>query len=176
MSSLTLPSDLDPKVIPGGSDGDILLDNRYFPISIAKLRGSDPEESVVHGYYRWREKASAFAHRAGVKHVTIMEFHEWGVPKPTIRKLISEYSSKDLTEVGFQWQFLIVTKPVMRGAITAIVWLRGDTGKYSWASDYPDAVEKAVAEFVRIGIEPPKIDPLSYEFPVAELAKFGSRR
>jgi hypothetical protein len=166
MAPLKLPQELQVNCFPWEvGSGFSAVDTRFFPLSIVKHFGSDPDETVVRRYYSWRSHASRFAHSKGLPHITIMDFEEWGVPKPTIRKVISDYSAKDNEEVGFAWQYLIVTKPIMRGAITAIVWLRGDTGMYTWSSSYQDAIMKALAEFERCGTPAPAIEAAKYEFP-----------
>lgn len=163
--ALKLPPEVDIKRIPGTQGDYGLVDVRYFPLTIEKKIGDNPSEEYIHSFYKWRRDCSLYAESIGTKHINIMEFDDWGVPKPTIRKLIGEYSAKDATEPGFLWQYLVVKKPVMRGAITAIVWMRGDSSRYTFVPSYKIALEKAKDHFMSVDIQPPAIDPSTYDGP-----------
>ncbi|WP_146157359.1 hypothetical protein [Enhygromyxa salina] len=138
-----------------------MLDLRYFPLTFIKKKG-DPSEAYVHAYYKWRKAASAFAHENGMIHIVVKDIDEWGIPKPTIRKMIGDYASRDTEDVGFAWRYIVVTKPVMRGAVTAILWIKGDTQRVSFVASYADAIRTANQLFQDSGCQPPSIDPAGF--------------
>ncbi len=163
---LTLPPEIDVTVLTGTNGVEGSVDMRFFPLTIEKKVG-EPSEEYVRNFYKWRKACSAYAHSIGTCHVNIMNIDEWGVPKPTIRRLIGELSSDDKDEVGFAWQFIVVNKPVIRGAVTAIVWMRGDQSVYSFVADWADGIRNALELFRQRGIELPPIND-SYVMPTNE--------
>ena len=167
---ISLPSQIDITTLSGTNGVEGLVDMRYFPLTMEKKLG-DPSEEYVHNFYKWRKACSAVAARNNTFHVNIMDICDWGVPKPTIRRLIGEYSAADKDEEGFAWQFIIVDKPVIRGAVTAIVWMRGDNSVFSFVANWQEAVRNAIAEFDKRGLPTPKVDPATYKMPEDEAAR-----
>ncbi len=164
MTILKLPEELNREVIQGPGADHGLLDLRYFPLTFIKMRG-DPSEDYVHSYYEWRKKASAFARSKGMVHIVVKDIDEWGVPKASIRKLIGEYAARDSEHVGFAWRYIVVTRTVMRGAVTAILWIKGDTQRVTFVGSYKEAIEDARRLFKKLGCQPPAIDADSYAPP-----------
>jgi hypothetical protein len=176
MKPIKLPPELDVKGFqaPGGK-GYALIDLRYFPVSVMVWK-NDPFEELMHPYYAWRLKASQLAHERGALHVVIKDLSEWGVPKPTVRQIIGEYAQRD-NEEHFGWRFLIVSNPIMRGAVTAIAWIKGENSAYSFHKNIAASIAAARTMYDQRGLE--FVDGLhedTYVFPEEDLEKALRRR
>ncbi|GEM_PF-1987837 len=164
MSSTKLPPDVDIEGFTYSGDTVLgLVDVSHFPLTFDRKLG-EPTEQYIHDFYAWRRACSLHAYKMGTVHINVMDFNAWNVPKPTIRKLISEYSRQDLEEPGFCWQYLVITKAVMRGAITAISWMRGDKSAYTFVATQEEAITRAKKMYEERGLSAPDIDPSSFVF------------
>lgn len=176
MKPIKLPPELDVKSFHSSTGkGYALLDTRFFPISIMVWK-NEPSEDLMHTYYAWRLKASKLAHEHGASHMVIKDLSDWGVPKPTVRQVIGEYAQRD-NEEKFGWRFLIVANPIMRGAITAIAWIKGENSAYSFTKNIPTSITAARKMYEQKKLD--FIDGLNedtYVFPEAELEKAAQRR
>ncbi len=165
MEPIKLPPELNVKSFRGKGDGYALIDLRYFPVSIMVWK-NDASEDLMHNYYAWRKKASKVAHDHGTVHMVIKDISEWGVPKPTVRKVIGEYAAQDKEHIGFAWRFLIVSNAIMRGAITAIVWLKGEDSMYSFTKSIQASIRDAKRMYAERELEFPNgLDENTYQFP-----------
>lgn len=169
MKPIKLPPKLDVTSFHGSGKGYMLVDTRFFPIVFIQFR-NDATEDLMHKYYAWRLEASKVAHDNGALHMIIKDLNEWGVPKPTVRRVIGEYAQRDSSEAGFGWRFLIVANSIMRGAMTAIAWIKGENTGYSFSKSFAAGIiaarqmcEQNDLEFVD------GLDPETYVFPQAEL-------
>ena len=154
------PPQLDTKVIPGSDGEKLLLDTRYFPIVFGVFDGPLTEK-IVDEYYGWRKPVTAYAASLGQKIIMVIDADKAGIPKPTVRKKTSEYAAGDKDDPGFDISIFIVNNPLMRGALTAMIWVMGtEKAQAGWAANYADAAAKAVE---RLG-QPTNLDPSTYKF------------
>jgi hypothetical protein len=131
---------------------------------------NEASEDIMHLYYAWRLKASAVAHEHGALHMVVKDLNDWGVPKPTVRQVIGEYAQRDSSEHGFGWRFLIVGNPIMRGAITAIAWIKGENSAYTFTKGIPASIAAARNMYESRGLD--FVDGLhedTYVFPEQDL-------
>jgi hypothetical protein len=149
----------DPSVL-------ISFDNRYFPLVIAKPHKGWAEDAVRYYFETWRATLAAQAHKQGVGIVIILDIRSSTVPPATVRKTAGELTATDKNTKGLFRTLVVVDNPMLRGVITAIMWLAGDA-PVSFVGTLPEGLKGAFREFEAKGVEHPQIDPATYTFPIA---------
>lgn len=143
----------------------ISFDNRHYPIVIAKPHRGWAEDAVRYYFEGWRNPIAAHAASEGKKVVIIFDMTTSTVPPATVRKTAGEFSSTDGTNKGLLRTLVVVDSPMLRGVITAIMWLAGDI-PLSFAGTMSEAIERAIRELEQHSVAVPDINPDKYEFPM----------
>jgi hypothetical protein len=145
----------------------LTVDNRFYPIVLAQIHGGWAEDTIDYYFLRWRNPLAEHAHSEGKAIIVIFDLTASKPPSAILRKRAGDYAQHDKDQVGFLKSIMIVTNPLIRGIITAINWLAGDV-PIALVKSVPDALRMAVEQMAKSGIEHPKVDPDTYQFPPAE--------
>jgi hypothetical protein len=141
----------------------IVMDGRYSPYLLFKAVGT-PDLKAMKGYFEFRDRYHDVELKTNNRGaIAIVDITATGAPPSTVRKAIGEMASNDV-ERGVS-SIMVVTNPLLRGVMTAIVWVAGgDNLRLEYAPSLTAAIEMARKLFESRGFdtEPPK----NYEFPV----------
>ena len=148
-------------------DPDVLIsfDNRHYPILFAKPHKGWADDAVRYFYEEWRSAIAEYAVADGKKLVVIFDMRSSTVPPATVRKTAGDYSTTDKTLGGLLRTFVVVDNPMLRGVVTAIMWLAGEI-PMSFVGTMPEAIKRATRELEQSNVRPPDIDPETYVFPM----------
>lgn len=143
-------------------------DCRYFPIAIITIDGQPTDGSIDFLFVQWRETVTDYAHSIGVKAAVIVQVTKLRPPTATVRKRAGEYAAKDGSTPGLLSTNIVVRNPMLRGVITAIVWIAGsDNAPVTYSGTVAQAIRTSCGVLEAAGITPPEIDADTYETPSA---------
>lgn len=147
-------------------ESEVVQDRRFYPLILSDTTGIFTEGGV-NFYFIQRNEVAEYAASRGEKIITILNVPNTLKPPPaTVRKLAGEYAAKDASTPGLMETNIVVNNPLLRGVITAIVWIAGGentTVKYSPSLE--QAIRMSLRTFEGQGITVPTIDPATYKFP-----------
>lgn len=143
----------------------VSYDNRFFPIVIAKPHKSWTDDSVRYFFTTWRQGLVDYAVQHKTAIVVIFDMRTSTVPAATTRKIAGDYAAGDKGTKGLLRTFMVVDNPMLRGVITAIIWLAGDV-PVAFVGNFADAIKSALHELEKNGIPAPPIDAERYTFPI----------
>jgi hypothetical protein len=143
----------------------LITDVRYFPLVIYTWFGS-ANMATVDEYYKRRWENDARARAAKTKVIMVNDLAHVAPPPATIRKSIAERAKETDASDALHCYITSVPNPLMRGVVTAMQWIVGEQMKPNVnVGSMTQALRLAVAEFQKLGIEPPDIDIANYAPP-----------
>jgi hypothetical protein len=142
----------------------LILDGRYSPYVFMKFVGA-PDVSMVKAYFDFRDRHNDYEQQAHQRAVIVInDITDGTAPPSTVRKMAGEFAAKDV-ERGII-TIMIVTNPLLRGVMTAIVWIAGsDNLKLMYANTLEKGVHMARELFESRGLNPVPEVPPNYNFP-----------
>ena len=143
----------------------ISFDHRYFPILFAKPHKGWAEDAVRYYFEEWRPPLAEYAAARGMQIVIIFDMQSSEVPPATVRKKAGEFTASDSVTAGLLKSIVVVDNPMLRGVMTAIMWLAGEV-PISFVRKLPEAIRSAIKELESRDIQAPDLDPDSYKFPI----------
>ncbi|PRQ09057.1 hypothetical protein [Enhygromyxa salina] len=156
-------------VITHEDDGCVLtMDNRYYPVVFCHMNGAFTLKSVEFFFGTWRAQLAKYAHSQNEAIVTILVLSSLRPPPATVRKAAGEYVKMDAHTPGLLCVNFVVTNPLMRGVITAIVWIAGsENTNAAYFPTIEDAVRASNKSLEAAGFPTSSLDPSTYQAPTA---------
>jgi hypothetical protein len=156
-----------PDIMHHEDGGCVLtIDNRLYPIIICDINGAFTLKSVEFFFQTWRGVLHNYAASRGEAVVTIIMLSDLRPPPATVRKAAGDYVAQDTSTPGFLCTNIVVTNPLMRGVITAIVWIAGsENTKADYFPTLEAAIKAASKSLESAGHTPPNVDFSTYAFP-----------
>jgi hypothetical protein len=138
------------RVVDGTAE--VVLDNRLGSILIATWFGS-PTPPVIEGFHAWVDEQIAEALARDRKLVLINDSTDSERTGPDARRQFTDHQFDMSVLVGVQ---IVITNPLIRGAITAVGWMLGDRmkGVTIWKT-LPEAFAHARTVLREVGAKPP---------------------
>ena len=142
------------------------MDIRHYPIIICELDGTFTEGIVEYFFVQWREPMTDYAESRGERVVVIMQASNSGPPPATVRRAAGEHAAKDASTKGLLCTNIVVSNPLLRGVMTAIVWVAGqDNTNVKYFGKLDQAIVSSIKSLEAAGFTPPNIDPAAYRIP-----------
>ncbi|MFV8756150.1 hypothetical protein ACNOYE_36840 [Nannocystaceae bacterium ST9] len=138
------------RVVDGGAE--LVLDDRLSPILIATWFGSATPRTVD-AFHAWVDERIADARSRGDRLTLVNDSIDADRPAPEARRKFTEHELDASVLVASP---VVLTNPLVRGAMTAIGWVLGDKmkGVHSSAT-LPEAFEHARNALREVGARPP---------------------
>ncbi|MFV8753579.1 hypothetical protein ACNOYE_23750 [Nannocystaceae bacterium ST9] len=147
------------------ADSVVVLDDTYSPVIIVSWIG-EPTLELVEIYQRWQGEQIERAKSAGLRLISLTDCSRTERPSSRVRKAFSEDPAEG--EAVFLKSIVVITSPVIRGALTAVKWLMGDRfGDVEVAESTRGAITRCLDLLDQHGIARPSLSPTSYRGPVA---------
>lgn len=149
-------------------DGCVLnMDNRYYPIVFCTFTGAFTLKTVEFFFQKWRIPLTNYAASRKEAIVTVLVLSNLRPPPATVRKAAAEYVAHDASTPGLLYVHMVVSNPLVRGVITAIVWIAGsENTRVEYHSTLEAAIRASNKNLEAAGYPPAKIDPATYTLPV----------
>lgn len=142
-------------------ESELFLDDALSPFSIATWVGPATLQLIAK-FHSWAEQQVAAAKREGKPVIMVNDGTAAGRPPADVRRAFAELRLDP--EVPIK-SFVVVTNPLVRGAMTAIGWLIGDGFDVINCKTMSEALERAADLAGHLGLEPP---------PAAELTRYAA--
>lgn len=151
-------------------DGTVFwADTRYFPIVSARTFG-EVSVDLATTFGKWLTQLVDHAETVKVKTIVINDFSFAKVPPALSRKVMANDANRLQTREGFGFWVPVMPNPLMRGALTAVLWfVEGGDKRTHFVSKFADAMAKAQDLSRSIEQAIPDINPADYEFLEPEL-------
>jgi hypothetical protein len=145
----------------------LTMDNNHYPIVFCDMNGAFTLKSVDFFFNTWRTPLAKYAHSRNEAIVTIMVLNNLRPPPATVRKAAGEYVKEDAHTPGLLCVNMVVTNPLMRGVITAIVWIAGsENTNVQYHPTIEAAIRSSNKSLEMAGFPTSKVDPATYKLPV----------
>lgn len=145
--------------------GAVILDDRYAPLVITTFLGETDLE--LGQWFTEAHKRLLVSHASlGRRIVSISDATLARKPSPEMRRFWAERTanSGDPMKGAALASFLVVSSPVLRGAITAIGWLNPALREIESFSTIDDAIRAALARLIQADLPVPKLSG-PYQLP-----------
>lgn len=143
-------------------ESELFLDDALAPILVATWVGP-ATLALVAKFHRWTEEQTAVAKREAKPVIMVNDGTAAGRPSADVRRAFAEHEFDP--EVEFR-SFVVVVNPLVRGAVTAIGWLVGDSFDVVICKTVADALEQAAGYARSVNLIMP---------PDTELARYAAR-
>jgi hypothetical protein len=150
-------------------DGGCVLtfDNTHYPIVFADMNGAPTLKGVDFIFNQWRTPLAKYAASRNEAMVTVMVLNRLRPPPATVRAAAGEYVKEDAHTPGLLCVNMVVTNPLMRGVITAIVWIAGsENTNVQYHPTVEAAIRSSNKSLETAGFPTSKVDPATYKLPV----------
>jgi hypothetical protein len=147
-----------------GPQVTITGDVRAFPLMVADTNG-EVDVATFDPYFEWRNQWIAYAASRGVKLIQISITNTAKPPSATVRKHIADRVSDDAKLAAFGGTYMVVPSALMRGVVTAVMWVMGSSEVVKNFGTLADAADAASRYFADAGIEAPTFDAQNYKVP-----------
>lgn len=142
-------------------------DTRYFPVVSVRLfvKTTVPLATT---FGNWLFDLCDQAAAAGQKVIVINDFSRSKIPGSDAREIMAADANRLNENPGFGYWVPVVPNPLLRGVLTAVLWMVESQDEYKrthHTNGLPEAVAKVRELYSAIGHPLPDITPESYEFP-----------
>jgi hypothetical protein len=136
------------------TNSELFLDDSLSPILVATFVGP-ATLTLVDRFHQWCDQHDAICQREGRPVIMISDATRAGRPPAPVRRAFAEHSFTSETR-----SYAVIDNPLIRGAMTAVGWLVGDSFDVISCKTLADAFELA-SEFARErGLQPPPASAL----------------
>lgn len=147
------------------ADSAVVLDDTFDPVIIVSWIG-EPTLPLVEIYQRWQAEQIQRAKSNGHRLISLTDCTLTERPNSRVRKAFSEEPADGQAVVIKS--VVVVTNPVIRGALTAVKWLMGDRfGDVEVQESTPAGISRCLAVLDQHGIARPNLSATSYRAPDA---------
>jgi hypothetical protein len=147
------------------ANAQVMVDDRYLPLVISSFRGElDLEDARWQHYAVEPIVAKALRDDTGI--VLITDAAGMKAPSAVVRKFWAESMDahpERMTEMT--GVFVVLDSSILRGALTALVWLSRQTKRIRYFPSLPAAIDEGVALLHRQGFASPLLRGTSYHPP-----------
>jgi hypothetical protein len=147
-------------------DGEVFwTDTRYFPIASIRVLGK-LSMSVAKTFEEWLIPMVELARSKGTKIIVVNDISRVPVPPPDVRKVMAESANKVQGNPGFGYWIPVVPNPLLRGVLTAVLWMVNDEEKRTfYVTSVQHGFSKAIELYTGLGLALPDVNPDTYSFP-----------
>lgn len=147
-------------------DGEVFwTDTRYFPIASIRVIGK-LSMGVANTFEEWLTPMVELAASKGQKIIVVNDLSRVSVPPPDVRKVMAESANKLNTNPGFGYWIPVVPNPLLRGVLTAVLWMVDNEEKRTfYVTSVQHGMAKALELYGSIGHPLPAVRPENYELP-----------
>jgi hypothetical protein len=148
-------------------DSVIYVEDKFFPVIIATWEGTADVGNCM-AFAAWHERQVDRASREGARLISISDSAHAQRPPPTVRKFFAEWMARLESEPDDPTLAIIVvvTNALMRGALTAIGWVRPEVSEMVVVPDIGSAISNALALLASANYPAPAgLDPATYRSP-----------
>lgn len=145
----------------------MIIDDRYLPLVISVWRGQANMETAQWHGGQHTEVVQELVGR-GQKFVLINDASDAERPPPAVRKYFAEYAEagSDEEEALGLATIVVLSSPVMRGALTAVGWVSERAARIDTAATMRAALERGLKALDAAGVPRPEgLDPANYTPP-----------
>lgn len=144
-------------------EGYTTFDSRYFPICMGRIVG-EVTPILWDRLFEYRrthmDPFGVFAYLVFINEMTALP--------ATTRKHLADQMEVDVHIAGHVRVYPIVTNPLLRGVLTAVIWITGkEKFPATFSSTFEEAIKQAESWLHSRGLEPPKV-PADYDLPRPE--------
>lgn len=144
----------------------VTTDNRHYPIVFCNIDGAFTLAVVDFFFREWRKKLTDFAEGRRQAIVTIVCMTALQPPPATVRKAAGEWVATDASTKGLVGTCIVVSNPLLRGVITALVWIAGsENTTVFYHATIEAGIRGAISMLESAGHTPPILDPTDYALP-----------
>lgn len=161
MAPLNRPQEIQ---IIRGRDTTITADGRAYPLMVVSTAG-DLEVDAYNEFFDWRTQWTDFASANQQKIVVIALNETMKPPSATVRKHIAEKVKDDDKIDGLLCVYMVVPNAVLRGIVTAVMWVAGSSEKVKNTATFADAVQASRRILSEHGFTHPPFDCETYVVP-----------
>ena len=140
-------------------EGTLRIDTRYFPVLIATWIGTISIE-LVDAYFDIRNPLTHRADAIGAKVVVITDCTRMAVPAVVRTYIAKRSAATDRRYTSMLGYVVVVSNPLVRGMIIAILWVRGDLGVILEQTSTLEAAYHETRRLYQEAGEPPPVLPL----------------
>lgn len=151
-------------VVCRGRESSITLDGCAYPLLIVNTVG-ELDIEVYDQFFECRTQWTDYAASRKEKIAVITISDSMKPPSAVVRKHIAEKVKNDVSIEGLLTVFMVVPNPVLRGVVTAVLWVSGSSEKVKNVGSLVDAVRLANRALSEAGFNPPAFDADSYVPP-----------
>ena len=148
-------------VIYRGRESTVTLDGRAYPLVIVNTVG-ELDVEVYDQFFDCRTQWTDYAASKNQKIVVISISDSMKPPSAVVRKHIADKVKNDNAIDGLLCIFMVVPNAVLRGVVTAVLWVSGSSEKVKNTGSLADAVRMANRALSDAGLTPPVFDADSY--------------
>lgn len=152
----------------------IYLDDRFFPVVISTWVGTANLENCE-AFAAWHTEQLERAIAAGLHMVSISDSARAERPPPVVRRFFADWTAKWDEEAGDRvTSIAVITNPLLRGAMTAIGWIRPEVQRVVTVPDVREALARAIEILEEHGQPAPAgLDPDTYVSPAEDARAAG---
>ena len=134
--------------------GEVVFDDQFWPFLFVTWRGT-PDVATVDAYFDAQEAATVRARAEGVRLVVVSDALEAENPPAMVRKRIAERSNALRYEDVHGASFVVLSNPLVRGALTAIQWWSSSPMALEYVASCEEAIERGLARLEALGAPRP---------------------
>lgn len=145
---------------------EVIADSRYYPLVICDTMGVFTQPAVEFYFVKWRDQLAKYAAEHNEAIAAILNVGTVRPPPATVRKAAGEYAAKDSTTPGLLVTNIVVNNPLLRGVMTAIVWVAGsENTTVQYSTTMEQAIRTSMRALEAAGYQVPNLDPSAYKIP-----------
>jgi hypothetical protein len=147
------------------AQGEVVFDDQFWPFVFVTWRGV-PDLATVDAYFDAQQAATVRARAEGVRLVVVSDALEAENPPAVVRKRIAERSNAMRYEDAHAASFVVLSNPLVRGALTAIQWWSKSPMAIDYVASCEEAIERGLARLDALGVaRPPTLSAQRYRRP-----------
>lgn len=142
-------------------DGVVHIDDRHFPLIVMYWVGT-PDAELCTDVFAWRDKMLERAAAKGEFAIVIHHTNKMVNPSATARRRTAEVAPAGPQLLG---NYVVANNPLLRGVMTALKWMAGDSIKITTYAKIDDALTTALKALDSAGTIPPLTSASAYAPP-----------
>jgi len=143
----------------------IVIDDSVAPLLIATSSGVSTER-ITREMFDWLREFATAVHRRGSRYAVIVDARAAGRPSALVRAMVATLTDdlRKATPGAELATFFVAENPLIRGALTAIMWVSRSAWRPILVGSVEEAVRMAIERLRQAGIDMPDLSP-SYRPP-----------
>ena len=142
-------------------NGVVYVDDRYFPLVIFYWVDT-PDEDLCSKIFEWRDEMLEKATQKGLSSIVIHHTNKLVNPPATARKRVSEVAPTGPRQLG---NYVVANSALLRGIMTALKWMAGDSIKITTFATMSKALTVAIETLKAADTDVPLASAADYVAP-----------